>query len=223
MAELYLECVVEDIIYSNGENGYTVCTINVEGDPVTIVVILPYVGEGESIKVQGEWQVHSTFGRQFKVNYFEKKLPTTANAILIYLASGAIRGIGPITAERIVELFGEETLDVIENNPRWLCDIKGISPARADQIHENYVEQFGMRSVMMFCNEFFGPALSIKIFKAYGSAAIDIIKTTPYRLCAEIPGIGFEKADNVAKSLGFSLSSPERAEAGVVHVLNMAS
>lgn len=223
MAELYLDGVVEDIIYSNGENGYTVCTINVGGDPVTLVGTMPYLAEGETIKVQGEWQMHSTFGRQFRVNYFEKKLPTTTAAILRYLASGAIKGIGPVTAERIVEKFGEDTLDIIENNPRWLCDIRGISPKRADSIHNSYVEQFGMRTVMMYCNEFFGPALSVKIFKTYGSAAIDIIKKTPYRLCADIPGIGFEKADRVAMSLGFSADCPERAEAGIVHTLNVAS
>ena len=168
LGELYLDGVVEDIIYSNGENGYTVCTVNCGGEPITLVGIMPYVGEGETIRVQGEWQVHSTFGRQFRVDYFEKKLPTTQAAILKYLASGAIKGIGPVTAERIVARFGEDSLDVIENNPRWLCDIRGISPKRADSIHESYTEQFGMRTVMMFCNEFFGPALSVKIFKAYG-------------------------------------------------------
>ncbi len=223
MAELFLDGIVEDIIYTNGENGYTVCVINCEDQPVTAVGIMPYIGEGESIKVQGEWTVHSTFGRQFKVSYFEKKLPTTSSAIMRYLASGAIKGIGPVTAERIVERFGEDTLDVIENNPRWLCDIKGISPKRADEINKSYTEQFGMRSVMMFCNEFFGPALSVKVFKTYGSAAIDIIKTTPYRLCADIMGIGFEKADKVAMSLGFDVNCPERAEAGIVHTLNLAS
>ncbi len=223
MGELYLDGVIEDIIYSNGENGYTVCTINCGGEPITLVGIMPYIGEGETIRVQGEWQVHSTFGRQFRVDYFEKKLPTTSAAILKYLASGAIKGIGPVTAERIVERFGEDTLDIIENNPRWLCDIRGISPKRADEIHNNYVEQFGMRTVMVFCNEFFGPALSVKIFKAYGSAAIDIIKTTPYRLCDDITGIGFEKADRVAMALGFSPDCPERADAGIVHTLNVAS
>ncbi len=223
MGELYLDGVVEDIIYSNGENGYTVCTINCGGEPVTIVGIMPYIGEGETVRVQGEWQMHSTFGRQFRVDYFEKKLPTTSSAILKYLASGAIKGVGPVTAERIVERFGEDTLDIIENNPRWLCDIRGISPKRADEIHKNYVEQFGMRTVMMFCNEFFGPALSVKIFKAYGSAAIDIIKATPYRLCADIQGIGFEKADRVAMSVGIAVDSPDRADAGVVHTLNVAS
>ncbi len=223
MAELYLDGVVEDIIYTNDENGYTVCVINCEGQPVTLVGIMPYIAEGESIKVQGEWTMHSTFGRQFKVSYFEKNLPTSASSIERYLASGAIKGIGPVTAQRIVEKFGEETLDVIENNPRWLCDIRGISPKRADEINKSYIEQFGMRSVMMFCNEFFGPALSVKVFKTYGSASIDIIKTTPYRLCEDIVGIGFEKADKVAMSLGFDLETPERAEAGIVHTLNIAS
>ncbi len=223
MAELYLDGVVEDIIYTNDENGYTVCVINCEGQPVTLVGIMPYIAEGESIKVQGEWTMHSTFGKQFKVSYFEKNLPTSASSIERYLASGAIKGIGPVTAQRIVERFGEETLEVIENNPRWLCDIRGISPKRADEINKSYIEQFGMRSVMMFCNEFFGPALSVKIFKTYGSASIDIIKTTPYRLCEDIVGIGFEKADKVAMSLGFDLETPERAEAGIVHTLNTAS
>ncbi len=223
MAELYLDGVVEDIIYSNGDNGYTVCVINCGGDPITLVGIMPYLGEGETIRVQGEWQVHSTFGRQFRVSYFEKKLPTTSAAILRYLSSGAIKGVGPVTAERIVERFGEDALEVIENNPRWLCDISGISPKRADSIHKSYTEQFGMRNVMMYCNEFFGPALSVKIFKAYGSAAIDIIKKTPYRLCDDIQGIGFEKADRVAMSLGFPSDCPERTEAGIIHTLNVAS
>lgn len=223
MGELYLDGVVEDIIYSNGENGYTVCTINCGGEPITLVGIMPYIGEGETVRVQGEWQVHSTFGRQFRVDYFEKRLPTTQAAILKYLASGAIKGIGPVTAERIVARFGEDSLDVIENNPRWLCDIRGISPKRADSIHESYTEQFGMRTVMLFCNEFFGPALSVKIFKAYGSAAIDIIKMTPYRLCDDISGIGFDKADRVAMSLGIPKDSPARADAGVIHTLNVAS
>ncbi len=223
MAELYLEGTVEDIIYSNPENGYTVCVIDCGRVPITLVGIMPYLAEGESIRVQGEWQTHQTFGKQFRVNYFEKKLPATSDAILRYLASGAIKGIGPVTAERIVDKFGEDSLDVIENNPRWLCDIRGISPKRADSIHKSYVEQFGMRNVMMYCNEFFGPAISVRIFKCYGSAAIDIIKRTPYRLCDDIPGIGFEKADRVAMQLGFSPDCPERSEAGIIHILNLAA
>ena len=160
MADLYLDGVVEDVVYSNPENGYTVCVINCGNEPVTLVGIMPYIAEGETVRVQGEWQVHSTFGRQFRVEYFEKKLPTTAAAILRYLASGAIKGVGPVTADRIVERFGEETLDIIENNPRWLCDIRGISPKRADEIHKSYTEQFGMRNVMMFCNQYLKDVLT---------------------------------------------------------------
>ncbi len=223
MAELYLDGVVEDIVYSNDENGYTVCVINCGGEPVTLVGIMPFLGEGETIRVQGDWQMHPTFGRQFKVVYFEKKLPEDSAAIRRYLASGAVKGIGPVTADRIVNKFGADTFDVIENNPRWLCDIRGISPKRADEIHDNFTAQFGMRSVMMFCGQYFGPALSVKIFKTYGSAAIDIIKKTPYRLCDEIQGIGFEKADRIAADLGFSADCPERVEAGIVHVLNSAA
>ena len=223
MAELYLDGVVEEIIFTNSENGYTVCTVDCGGETVTLVGIMPYLGEGETIRVRGEWQVHATFGRQFRVEYFEKTLPATTEAIMRYLSSGAIKGIGPVTAERIVDRFGEDTLDVIENNPRWLCEVRGISPKRADSIHDSYSEQFGMRTVMMFCNEFFGPAISVRIFRAYGSAAIDIIKKTPYRLCDDIPGIGFEKADRVAMSLGFSAGCPERIEAGIIHTLNLAA
>lgn len=223
MAELYLDGVVEDIVYSNNENGYTVCVISCGGEPVTLVGIMPFLGEGETIRVQGDWQMHPTFGRQFKVVYFEKKLPENAAAIRRYLASGAVKGVGPVTADRIVDKFGADAFDVIENNPRWLSDIRGISPKRADEIHNNFTAQFGMRSVMMFCGKYFGPALSVKIFKAYGSAAIDIIKKTPYRLCDDIPGIGFEKADRIASDLGFSADCPERVEAGVVHVLNSAA
>ena len=132
MGELFLDGIVEDIIYANQENGYTVCVINCGNEPITLVGIMPCLAEGETIRVQGSWTMHSTFGKQFKVDYFEKKLPTTGAAIMRYLASGAIKGIGPVTAERIVERFGEDTLDIIENNPRWLCDIRGISPKRAD-------------------------------------------------------------------------------------------
>ena len=223
MESLVLDGVVEDIIYSNEENGYTVCVLNCEDEPVTAVGIMPCLGEGESIKVQGNWQMHSTFGRQFRVDYFEKKLPATEGAILKYLSSGAVKGVGPVTAERIVSKFGKDSLDVIENNHRWLCDIKGISPKRAESIHDSYVEQFGMRTVMMYCNEFFGPALSVKIFKRYGSAAIDIIKQNPYRLCGEIQGVGFERADRAAKTIGFAEDSLERTDAGTEYTLLTAS
>ncbi len=223
MTDIVLDGVIEDIIFTNEENGYTVCTINCMGEPVTCVGIMPFVNEGETIRVQGVWQVHATFGRQFKVEYFEKKLPTTSGTILKYLSSGAIKGVGPITAERIVSKFGEDSLDVIENNPEWLTDIRGISPKKAHEISEAYRMQFGMRTVMLYCNRFFGPSLSVRIFKKYGSAAIDMIENNPYILCEDIVGIGFEKADKVAMDLGFQYNCEERIEAGIVHFLNEAA
>ena len=223
MTEIVLDGVIEEIIFSNEENGYTVCVINAMGEPVTLVGIMPFVNEGETIRVQGAWQVHATFGRQFRVEYFEKKLPTTSGTILKYLSSGAIKGVGPVTAERIVSRFGEDSLDVIENNPDWLSDIRGITPKKAHEISEAFRMQFGMRAVMLYCNRFFGPSLSVRIFKRYGSAAIDIIEQNPYRLCADISGIGFEKADKVAMDLNFAYNSPERIEAGILHFLNMAA
>jgi len=223
MTDIVLDGVIEDMIFTNEENGYTVCTINCMGEPVTCVGIMPFVNEGETIRVQGYWQVHATFGRQFKVEYFEKKLPTTSGTILKYLSSGAIKGVGPVTAERIVSKFGEDSLDVIENHPEWLTDIKGISPRKAHEISEAYRMQFGMRTVMLYCNRFFGPSLSVRIFKKYGSAAIDLIENNPYILCEDIVGIGFEKADKVAMDLGFQYNCAERIEAGVLHILNEAA
>lgn len=223
MTEIELDGVIEDIIFANEENGYTVCSINCMGEPVTLVGIMPFVNEGESIRVQGNWQVHATFGRQFRVEYFEKKLPTTTATILKYLSSGAIKGIGPVTAERIVTRYGEDSLEVIENNPEWLSDIRGISPKKARDISESFKTQFGMRTVMMFCNRFFGPSLSVRIFKRYGSAAIDIIKNNPYTLCENVAGIGFKKADTVAMDLGFEHDCPERIQAGIIYLLYEAA
>ncbi len=218
-----VEGVVEGIVFTNEENGYTVCEVSVAGELVTLVGIMPYLNEGESIKAQGVWQVHNTFGRQFKVEYFEKKLPTDTEAIYKYLSSGAVKGIGPVTAARIVEAFGTETFDVMENNPKWLCDIKGISPRRANEIAESYAAQFGMRSVMLFCTRFFGPSVSARIYRKYGAAAVTIIEKDPYRLIEDIEGIGFEKADKVAAQLGFPADNPTRIEAGILHVLSGAA
>ncbi|MBR4852230.1 MAG: ATP-dependent RecD-like DNA helicase, partial [Clostridia bacterium] len=182
MEQVTLEGVVENIVFTNEDNGYTVCECACGGELITLVGIMPYLNEGESIKAQGVWQVHATFGRQLKVEYFEKKLPTDTEAIYKYLSSGAVKGIGPVTAARIVEAFGADTFDVMENNPKWLCDIKGISPKRAKDIAESYAAQFGMRSVMLFCSRFFGPSISARIYRKYGAAATTIIEKDPYRL-----------------------------------------
>ena len=212
---------VENIIYKNDGNGYTVSEIETpSGEIVTLVGIMPFSAVGESIKALGKWDMHPTFGKQFKVEYYEKELPENEQAMLRYLSSGAIRGVGPVTAKRIIQRFGNDAFDVIENNPEWLADVDGITPKKAKKISEHFRETFGMRSVMMFCRDFFGPALSVKIFRQWGSAAVDLIKANPYLLCEKIDGISFETADKVADSLGADRGSPERISAGIGYFLN---
>lgn len=217
-----LHGTIEEIIFVNDENGYTVCVIETLDEMVTAVGIMPYIGAGEEISVRGNWDIHPTFGRQFKVEYFEKSLPTSASSIYKYLASGAIKGIGPVTAERIVEEFGEETFEIIENNHMWLTNVKGITKAKAEKIHESYQEQFGMRAVMMFCGTYFGPSIAVKLYKKYGGAAVDVIKMDPYALVDDIFGISFMKADKVALDLNFDKKCDPRIRAGIKYVLQVS-
>lgn len=217
-----LRGTIEEIIFTNEENGYTVCVIETPDEIVTAVGIMPYIGAGEEIAVRGNWDMHPTFGRQFKVEYFEKSLPTSASSIYKYLASGAIKGIGPVTAERIVEEFGEETFDIIENNHMWLANVKGITKSKAEKIHESYQEQFGMRAVMMFCGTYFGPSIAVKLYKKYGGSAVDVIKMDPYALVDDIIGISFMKADKVAMDLHFEKDCEPRIRAGIKYVLQVA-
>lgn len=215
---------VEHIIYQNEENGYTVCEImSVEDEKITVVGEMPYLSTGEMIKAVGKWVNHSSFGRQFKVEYYEKELPASENAILKYLSSRTIKGIGPSTALKIVGQYGVDTFDVIENHPEWLAEIPGITMKKAKQISEDFKAQFGLRSVMMFCREFFGPATAVKIYKRWGGGSIDVIKKNPYILCDEIYGVGFEKADLVARSLGVENYKVERVLAGTKYVLSFNS
>jgi exodeoxyribonuclease V alpha subunit len=190
---------IENIIYQNEENGYTVCELAASDDDlVTMVGIMPFLGVGETVKALGRWELHASFGRQFKVEYYEKQLPSDEAAMLKYLASGAIKGVGPVLAQRIIDQFGEDAFDVIENHPDWLSDIDGITKKKAQKISERFRETFGVRSVMMFCRDFFGPATAVKVYKKWGGGAVDVIKANPYALCESIHGIGFETADRIA-------------------------
>jgi exodeoxyribonuclease V alpha subunit len=215
-----IEGTVEKIIYHNEENGYVVCEMLAFSDELyTVCGNMPYLAVGETIKALGDFVTHPQFGRQFRVEYYEKQLPSNATAILKYLASGTIKGIGPVTARHIVDTYGDDTFDVLENHPEWLSDINGISARKAKEIGETFKAQFGMRNVMAFCRQYFGPATAVKIYKRWGCSAVDVINKNPYVLCDEIHGIGFEKADAVAKSLGFKSGSDERIGAGIKFVL----
>ena len=217
---IILEGTIDRVTYRNEENGYSVCVLSTEdGDDITIVGIIPYINEGEIVSVSGKWETHNTYGMQFRVISFEKQLPATSGAIYKYLASGVIHGVGEVTAKKIVGMFGEDTFDVIEHHPEYLADIPGITRRKAGQIHDSFVEQFGMRNLMMNFREHFGPTLIVKMFKKWGANAVDIIHDNPYILCDEIYGIGFEKADAYAETLGYDRNSDKRIASGVRYVL----
>lgn len=216
----FVSGIVDSIIFTNEENGYTVCELeDAEGQPVVVTGIIPYLTEGDKITVWGEWTNHQTYGRQFRADSFEKKLPADQTDILRYLSSGSVKGIGPKTAQKIVEMFGTDSFDVIENHPDWLTDIPGVTPKRAAAMSENFKAISGARAVMMFCRDFFTPQTSMKIYKKWGGAAVDRIRNNPYRLCEDFWGISFSRADQIAMSLGLDPASEERILHGAVYVL----
>ncbi len=217
---LTISGVVEEIIYKNSDNGYTVADIEADnGDFLTAVGVMPYISEGEAVKLYGKWVNHASFGRQFSVSAAESCLPEGVAEIERYLSSGTIKGVGKVTAKRIVERYGTDSFEVIENHPDWLSEIHGISKKKAVEIHESFVENTGSRSVMMFCREYFSPAVSMNIYKAWGSSAVDMIRKNPYSLCGRINGVGFAKADEIAISLGLPADSYERLEGAAVYLL----
>ncbi len=215
-----IDGVVEHVVYQNAETGYTVCEIATasqenptQEELVTLVGNLPTLAAGETVRAVGNWTVHPNFGRQFRATYFEKQLPATTDMILKYLSSRAIKGIGPKTAQRIVGQFGVDTFEIMEHHPEYLADVPGISYQKALEIQQEFKAQFGMRNVMMFCRDYFGASTSIRIYKKWGAAAVDIIKNNPYSLCEEFYGIGFERADRIARTLDPEGYRTERARA----------
>lgn len=216
---IILKGIIEDVIFQNAENGYSICVIDCDGEPVTLTGTMPGLSEGEMITAKGSFVNHPTYGKQFSVLSYSKELPATSAAILTYLSSGAVKGIGPVTAKRIVDIYGEDSLNVIEEHPEWLSDIKGISPKKAMEIAESFRNQYGMRQVMLYFQGLLSPNLALKVYKQWGNAAIDILRQNPYLLCDEVEGVGFEKADTFAKSLGIAPEDEDRVMAGIKYVL----
>lgn len=218
------EGVVEEIIFTNEANGYTVCELKCGKEVITAVGYMPFINVGETLKVSGKWVTHQDYGEQLKVELYEKLLPETSQAIEKYLASGLIKGVGPATAKKIVKKFGEDTLNIIRHSPQRLSEVKGINLDKALAIGQAFSEQSGLRDVVMFFQEFgISPAYSAKIYKALGKDTIDQIKANPYRLSDEMFGIGFKTVDRIAMSLGIDPSSKYRLESGVKYVLSKAA
>lgn len=211
---------VEGIIYRNDDNGYCVFDISTDANElVTVKGIVPTIGEGDLITVYGKWTHDAKYGRQFSAEQYKIDVPSDSASALRYLSSRAIKGIGPKLAKKIIEKFGDQTFDIIENHPDWLAEIKGISKSKANEISEDFKSKVGIRNAMMFFGDYFGASLIVKIYKHFGGNAVDIAKANPYALCEEIDGIGFEKADNLAKRIGFPEGSHERLKSGIIYVL----
>ncbi len=217
-----IEGTVERIVFAAPDGGYTVARLRREGrrDLATVVGKLVGLTEGEVLRLEGKWVNHPKFGRQFDVEHFEVATPTSALGIERYLASGLVHGIGPELAKRLVRSFGDKTLEVIEGEPKRLREVEGIGPKRASQIVESYANQQGLRQVMVFLSQYgVSPTVAKRLYERYGDAAVSVVRDNPYRMAADIFGVGFKTADGIARKMGIPADSPERAAAGVIHVL----
>lgn len=211
---------VDSIIYRNEENGFAVLMLACEDDLVTVVGEMGNVEEGEELVCTGEFIVHKKFGEQFKCTLCERSLPHTAASIHRYLASGVISGIGPIIAKRIVNKFGDDSLNIIENEPEKLTEIEGITPKKARKISDEFKTTFAVRSLMIYLSGFDVPvSIGAKAWKRWGDSAEAMIKSNPYVLCVYGVDLPFMKADMIAKVIGLEETSKFRIEAGIICVL----
>jgi len=214
---------IERVTFINEENGYTVARVKVPGrrEPVTVVGGMISPAPGEMVRMKGEWTNHPRFGEQFRVVFCESSIPATAYGIEKYLGSGLIKGIGPVMARRMVEAFGEGTLEIVESESPRLLEVEGIGEKRLAMIRKAWEEQREIRAVLLFLQSHgVSGAYASRIFRQYGHAAVSILQKNPYRLATDIFGIGFLTADRIAEKMGFARDSRLRAEAGILFVLH---
>ncbi|WP_413115366.1 ATP-dependent RecD-like DNA helicase [Streptomyces sp. CY1] len=222
-----VEGVLERITYANEENGYTVARVDTgrgSGDLLTVVGSLLGAQPGESLRMEGRWGSHPQYGKQFTVENYQTVLPATVQGIRRYLGSGLIKGIGPRIADRITEHFGVDTLDVIEERPERLVEVPGLGPKRTKMIAAAWEEQKAIKEVMVFLQGVgVSTSIAVRIYKKYGDASISIVKNEPYRLAADVWGIGFLTADKIAQSVGIPHDSPDRVKAGLQYALSQSA
>ena len=219
----HIRCVVERITYTNTENGYTVLKVAVKNynDLVTVVGIMPDTHVGSVLSLEGFWKMDAKYGRQFSVERFEETLPATVYGIEKYLGSGLIKGVGPKFAKRIVQKFGKDTLDVIEEAPDELVTVEGIGKIRVERIKKSWQEQKEIKNIMLFLQSHeVNTTHATKIFKTYGRDSISIVQENPYRLAEDVWGIGFKTADMIAEKLGIEKGRFIRLRSGLFYTLN---
>ncbi|MGW4723720.1 SF1B family DNA helicase RecD2 [Streptomyces sp. NPDC004291] len=222
-----VEGVLERITYANEETGYTVARVDTgrgAGDLLTVVGALLGAQPGESLRMEGRWGSHPQYGKQFTVENYTTVLPATIQGIRRYLGSGLIKGIGPVFADRITQHFGLDTLDILEEAPGRLIEVPGLGPKRTRNITAAWEEQKAIKEVMVFLQEVgVSTSIAVRIYKQYGDASISVVKNQPYRLAADVWGIGFLTADRIAQSVGIPHDSPDRVKAGLQYALSQSS
>lgn len=218
---IVIEATIEEIIYQNKDNGYTVCTIEQEGEEISCVGEMPGIHQGEDIKITGSWTTHPIYGKQIKVHMYERSMPKTVQGMEKYLASGVIKGIGEKTARKIVKRFGLDTFKIIEEEPLVLAQVSGISQKKALEIGEAFKTQYELRRAMLFLQDYgITPTYAVKIYKEYKERTMEVISKTPYKLVDDIYGIGFRKADEIAAKIGISKEDPNRIKTGILYILS---
>ncbi len=215
---------IESVIFYNPENGYAVCEVASDGEVMTMTGSMPNIAVGENIVASGSWVTHGEYGDQFKVEYIERVMPTTEKEIEKYLSSGIIPYVGKITAKRIVETFGADALDVIENDHERLLEIKGLTPSKVQTIYETYLEQIGVRQIVIYFQKFnLSPSYAARAYKLFGPGTLQIIESNPYVLQEFIDGVTFDKSDEIAISLGFQPEAQVRIKSGIKTTLKNIS
>src|SRR5260370_6791020 len=222
----YREGIVERVTFHSDESGYTVLRFTVPGqrDLVTVIGRFPEIHAGQTLRLTGLWREHPKYGRQFQCLHAQETKPATLTGLEKYLGSGLIKGIGPVTARRIVAHFGLETLDIIEGDCSRLVEVPGIAQKRVAMIEKAWAAQKAIKEVMLFLQGHgVSTTYAVKIYKQYGDQAIEVVSKNPYQLAADIYGIGFITADTIARSLVIEPSSDFRYQAVILHVLSLAS
>lgn len=217
----YIEGTVESIVYYSPETGYHICKFVLEGQPaMTIIGNFPPLSPGEVLKIKGKWELNPRFGKQFRVENYIPVMPSTAKGIEKFLSSGLISGIGPVLAKRILGRFGENTIDVLSENPAKMLEVEGIGPAKIKEIEKSWSEHEDIRELIIFLQDHnITTSLATKIYRQYGDKSFHVLKTNPYQACHDIWGVGFKTADQIALRLGMSPTSLERIKAFISYLL----
>ncbi len=217
----FIDGTVDEIVFTNPDNGYTVSKFLPEsGEAMTIVGCFPPLTPGEVLRVRGQWELNPRFGRQFKVDHFTMTLPASAKGIEKFLASGLVKGIGPVLAKRIVGAFGAGTIDILTRDPDRLREVEGVGAVKLKEIRRSWAEHQDIRDLIMFLQEHsVSTSLATKIYRQYGDRSFTVLKTNPYQLSFDIWGVGFKTADQIALKLGLDPGSLERVKAYILYIL----